>query len=199
MNSKLQQQINDLYFSEFDADDYAYFKDIFNQHRGTLPDVADKPLLVLQGDRNFYNNTVGQFVEGSMDGMHSAFGVQKGDSLFVTVHGADNFPGHIALSGRAYKPQINAPNIKPNKPSMQIKSLNGGGIGSLVGGVVVGVAGLAVAKMVTDEYKEKKKTNRQRQNKDVQSQQIDNSYAMQMAQDISSYRYGKHMTGFVNY
>ena len=30
---------------------------------------------------------------------------------------------------------------------------------------------------------------------------IDNrvQYAMQMAQDISSYRYGKHMTGFVNY
>ena len=30
-------------------------------------------------------------------------------------------------------------------------------------------------------------------------EEIDNSYAMQMAQDISNYRYDKHMTGFVNY
>lgn len=32
----------------------------------------------------------------------------------------------------------------------------------------------------------------------VPTQMFDNNYAMQMAKDISSYRYGKRMTGFVN-
>lgn len=95
----------------------------------------------------------------------------------------------------------NIPNPSP-KPQIQMKSLNGGGKGSLVGLAVAGVAGLVVGKAISDNNRQKqqnRKANRQTRDKDVQSQQIDNSYAMQMAQDISSYRYGKHMTGFVNF
>ena len=53
-----------------------------------------------------------------------------------------------------------------------------------------------------DEYDKDKKQDKQvskQQNISYNNQYIDNQYAMQMAQDISSYRYGKHMTGFVNY
>ena len=49
------------------------------------------------------------------------------------------------------------------------------------------------------ENNDNKQQSNQQYRMTYQSQQIDNSYAMQMAQDISSYRYGKHMTGFVNY
>ena len=97
------------------------------------------------------------------------------------------------------KPVSSKPNINTHKPTpkMQSKSLNGGGVGAIVTGVVAGIAGFAVTKAVSS--KQKDKADRQIYDKDVQSQQIDNSYAIQMAQDISSYRYGKHMTGFVNF
>ena len=80
------------------------------------------------------------------------------------------------------------------------KSLNGGGkwaIGLAVAGLVVG--GIIASSDEDKKKKAKKEKNQQINNNQSLQQPIDNTYAMQMAQDISSYRYGKHMTGFVNH
>ena len=50
-----------------------------------------------------------------------------------------------------------------------------------------------------DKGKKQDKQIVKQQNISYNNKYIDNQYAMQMAQDISSYRYGKHMTGFVNF
>ena len=80
------------------------------------------------------------------------------------------------------------------------KSLNGNGKGA-IGLIIAGVAGLAIGKALSSNDKDKKQDKQveKQQNISYNNQYIDNQYAMQMAQDISSYRYGKHMTGFVNY
>jgi hypothetical protein len=81
---------------------------------------------------------------------------------------------------------------------LSTKSLNGGGklaIGAAIAGLIIG--GL----IATDEDEDKKQNRKSKYklSRTTNSEEIDNSYAMQMAQDISSYRYGKHMTGFVNH
>ena len=48
------------------------------------------------------------------------------------------------------------------------------------------------------EEKSKKKEKQEVEQIPINNQRLDDSYAMQLANDISSYRYGKHMTGFVN-
>ena len=94
--------------------------------------------------------------------------------------------------------------IKPTKNTskMTTKSLGGAGKGA-IGLIIAGVTGLAIGKALSsnDDNKDKKQDKQvaKQQNISYNNQYIDNQYAMQMAQDISSYRYGKHMTGFVNY
>ena len=82
------------------------------------------------------------------------------------------------------------------------KTLGGNGklaIGLSIAGLIVGGAILADNSPKKEKKNKKQQNNNQIQyNNQMQSQQIDNSYSMQMAKDISSYRYGKRMTGFVN-
>ena len=100
------------------------------------------------------------------------------------------------------KPSKNT--IKPTKNTskMTTKSLGGAGKGA-IGLIVASIAGLAIGKALSSDNDNKdKKQDKQvakQQNISYNNQYIDNQYAMQMAQDISSYRYGKHMTGFVNF
>ena len=93
--------------------------------------------------------------------------------------------------------------IKPikNTSKMTTKSLGGAGKGA-IGLIIAGITGLAIGKALSSDNNKNKKQDKQvakQQNMSYNNQYIDNQYAMQMAQDISSYRYGKHMTGFVNY
>ena len=92
--------------------------------------------------------------------------------------------------------------VKPakNASKMTTKSLGGAGKGA-IGLIIAGIAGLAIGKALDDDNKDKEQDKQvaKQQNISYNNQYIDNQYAMQMAQDISSYRYGKHMTGFVNY
>ena len=93
--------------------------------------------------------------------------------------------------------------IKPikNTSKMTTKSLGGAGKGA-IGLIIAGITGLAIGKALSSDNNKNKKQDKQvakQQNISYNNQYIDNQYAMQMAQDISSYRYGKHMTGFVNY
>ena len=84
---------------------------------------------------------------------------------------------------------------------MTTKSLGGAGKGA-IGLIIAGITGLAIGKALSSDNNKNKKQDKQvakQQNISYNNQYIDNKYAMQMAQDISSYRYGKHMTGFVNY
>ena len=85
---------------------------------------------------------------------------------------------------------------------MTTKSLGKAGKGA-IGLIVAGITGLAIGKALSSDNDNKdKKQDKQvakQQNISYNNQYIDNQYAMQMAQDISSYRYGKHMTGFVNF
>ena len=48
------------------------------------------------------------------------------------------------------------------------------------------------------EKRKKKITNTSRVYQNNQIQMFDNSYAQQIAADISSYKYGKRITGFIN-
>ena len=91
------------------------------------------------------------------------------------------------------------PKIKSTS-KMTTKSLGGTGKGA-IGLVIAGITGLAIGKALSSNDKDKKQDKQvaKQQNISYNNQYIDNQYAMQMAQDISSYRYGKHMTGFVNY
>lgn len=77
------------------------------------------------------------------------------------------------------------------------KSLGGKGklaIGLAIAGAVIGVA-------ATDRPSNKKEKQSKPHNlpRSTNSEEFDNQYAQQMAADISSYKYGKHMTGFVNF
>ena len=119
----------------------------------------------------------------------------------------DNFTENI---NNTPKPEIkNTPKpskniVKPakNTSKMTTKSLGGVGKGA-IGLIVAGVTGLVIGKALSSDNDNKdKKQDKQvakQQNISYNNQYIDNQYAMQMAQDISSYRYGKHMTGFVNF
>ena len=91
---------------------------------------------------------------------------------------------------------------------MTTKSLGGSGKVA-IGLIVAGVTGLAIGKTLSsdDDNKDKKQDKQIAKQKNISynnqyidnQYDIDNQYTMQMAQDISSYRYGKHMTGFVNF
>ena len=119
----------------------------------------------------------------------------------------DNFTENI---NNTPKPKVkNTPKpskniVKPvkNTSKMTTKSLGGVGKGA-IGLIVAGVTGLAIGKALSsdNDNKDKKQDKRvvKQQNISYNNQYMDNQYTMQMAQDISSYRYGKHMTGFVNY
>ena len=83
--------------------------------------------------------------------------------------------------------------------SLPKKSLSGGGkmaIGIAVAGLIIGGA---LASNNNNSSKKQKNKKPHSLPRSTNTEEIDNGYAMQMAQDISSYRYGKHMTGFVNY
>lgn len=117
----------------------------------------------------------------------------------------DNFTENI---NNTPKPEIkNTPKpskniVKPakNTSKMTTKSLGKAGKGA-IGLIVAGITGLAIGKALSSDEKDKKQDKQvaKQQNISYNNQYIDNQYAMQMAQDISSYRYGKHMTGFVNF
>ena len=91
---------------------------------------------------------------------------------------------------------------KKTTKALSKKTLGGNGklaIGLSIAGLIVGGAILADNSPKKEKKNKKQQNNNQIQyNNQMQSQQIDNSYSMQMAKDISSYRYGKRMTGFVN-
>ena len=119
----------------------------------------------------------------------------------------DNFTENINNTPKSKvkstpKPSKNIVKPAKNASKMTTKSLGGTGKGA-IGLIVVGIAGLAIGKALSSDDnnkdKEQDKQVAKQQNISYNNQYIDNQYAMQMAQDISSYRYGKHMTGFVNY
>ena len=98
------------------------------------------------------------------------------------------------------KPSKNIVKPTKNTSKMTTKSLGRAGKGA-IGLIVAGITGLAIGKALSSDEKDKKQDKQvaKQQNISYNNQYIDNQYAMQMAQDISSYRYGKHMTGFVNF
>lgn len=98
------------------------------------------------------------------------------------------------------KPSKNIVKPAKNTSKMTTKSLGGVGKGA-IGLIVAGITGLAIGKALSSDKKDKKQDKQvaKQQNISYNNQYIDNQYAMQMAQDISSYGYGKHMTGFVNF
>ena len=98
------------------------------------------------------------------------------------------------------KPSKNIVKPTKNASKMTTKSLGGVGKGA-IGLIVAGITGLAIGKALSSDDKGKKQDKQivKQQNISYNNQYMDNQYTMQMAQDISSYRYGKHMTGFVNY
>lgn len=98
------------------------------------------------------------------------------------------------------KPSKNIVKPTKNTSKMTTKSLGRAGK-SAIGLIVAGITGLAIGKALSSDEKDKKQDKQvaKQQNISYNNQYIDNQYAMQMAQDISSYRYGKHMTGFVNF
>ena len=98
------------------------------------------------------------------------------------------------------KPSKNIVKPTKNTSKMTTKSLGRAGKGA-IGLIVAGMTGLAIGKALSSDEKDKKQDKQvaKQQNISYNNQYIDNQYAMQMAQDISSYRYGKHMTGFVNF
>lgn len=69
------------------------------------------------------------------------------------------------------------------------KDINWGKIGKV--GLIAAAVGAAAYVIGKDDG--------DKQNQQYQAPQQDNYYAQQIAKDISNYRYGKHMTGFVNY
>ena len=100
--------------------------------------------------------------------------------------------------------------VKPVKSSSKMTTKSLGGSGKVaIGLIVAGVTGLAIGKALSsdDDNKDKKQDKQIAKQKNISynnqyidnQYDIDNQYAMQMARDISSYRYGKHITGFVNF
>lgn len=80
---------------------------------------------------------------------------------------------------------------------MATKSLNGSG-NRAIKIVAAFATGIAVGKAISDNKHHRKKDDENSKTNLNNNQYLDNQYAMQMAKDISSYKYGKHMTGFVN-
>lgn len=106
----------------------------------------------------------------------------------------------ITNNAQKYKPKkgpkLKQKTLKQTTKSLPKKTLSGGGklaIGLAIAGAVVG--GIIVASSDSPKSKNKKKETKQTP---INNQRLEDSYAMQIAKDISSYRYGKHMTGFVN-
>lgn len=94
--------------------------------------------------------------------------------------------------------KINKPKSTSVAKKLTPKKISGGGalaIGLTIAGAVVGISALRENK----PNDEKRKNNTFNATTSYNYNYIDNSQAMQMAQDVSSYRYGKHMTGFVNF
>ena len=125
----------------------------------------------------------------------------------ATNEAFDNFTENINNTSKPKvkstpKPSKNIVKPTKNTSKMTTKSLGGVGKGA-IGLIVAGVTGLVIGKALSSDNDNKdKKQDKQvakQQNISYNNQYIDNQYAMQMAQDISSYRYGKHMTGFVNF
>ena len=117
----------------------------------------------------------------------------------------DNFTENINNTSKPKvkstpKPSKNIVKPTKNTSKMATKSLGGAGK-EAIGLIIAGITGLAIGKVLSSDDKDKKQDKQvvKQQNISYNNQYIDNQYAMQMAQDISSYRYGKHMTGFVNY
>ena len=124
----------------------------------------------------------------------------------ATNEAFDNFTENINNTPKpeiknTTKPSKNIVKSTKNTSKMTTKSLGGVGKGA-IGLIVAGITGLAIGKALSSNNDKDKKQDKQvakQQNISYNNQYIDNQYAMQMAQDISSYRYGKHMTGFVNF
>ena len=89
------------------------------------------------------------------------------------------------------------PKKKLTKPSAEaLENINFKKVGKI--GLVAAAIGIG-AYAIGNHNKNKENQQTQRQVQYPQNNSyIDNSYAQQMASDISSYKYGKHMTGFVN-
>lgn len=79
--------------------------------------------------------------------------------------------------------------IENNIKNIDLKKI--GKIGAVVS--AIGLGAYAIGK-----HNENKKEEKQQIQYPQNNNYIDNSYAQQMASDISSYRYGKQMTGFIN-
>ena len=79
--------------------------------------------------------------------------------------------------------------IENNVKNINFKKV--GKIGAIIG--TIGLVSYGIGK-----HNENKKEEKQQIQYPQNNNYIDNSYAQQMASDISSYRYGKQMTGFIN-
>lgn len=79
--------------------------------------------------------------------------------------------------------------IENNVKNINFKKV--GKIGAIIG--AIGLVSYGIGK-----HNENKKEEKQQIQYPQNNNYIDNSYAQQMASDISSYRYGKQMTGFIN-
>ena len=79
--------------------------------------------------------------------------------------------------------------IENNVKNINFKKV--GKIGAIIG--TIGLVSYGIGK-----HNKKKKEEKQQIQYPQNNNYIDNSYAQQMASDISSYRYGKQMTGFIN-
>ena len=139
----------------------------------------------------------------SLDIIHASENTEKiTEDLIERINTKD------IVQSRKYKP-TKGPKLKQKitqqtSKSLPKKSLDGNGkmaIGLSIVGLITGIA------IASDSNNEKSNIKNKKQEHSLpnttsmykNSNKIDNSYATQMAQDISSYKYGKHMTGFVNF
>lgn len=108
-----------------------------------------------------------------------------------------NFKETLEQSAKEMAEESSKKVSKSTAKSLPKKSLGGGGKAAIA------IAGLIIGGMILSSDNEPKKKSEKSKGhslpRSTNAEEFDNSYAMQMAQDISSYRYGKHMTGFVNY
>ena len=121
---------------------------------------------------------------------------------YISINGK----GHIKHSD---KPKYKYKSIKgkghaklKNNSGLKTKSLSGKGkAGIIIASLLVGTAIHNRNKRNSEKRQENKSLKNMLTPNNNYSNNIQeyNQYAIQMAQDISTYRYGKHMTGFVNY
>ena len=128
----------------------------------------------------------------------------------------ESLPKHKyrSINGKGYikhsdKPKYKYKSIKgkghaklKNNSGLKTKSLNGRGkAGIIIASLLVGTAIHNRNKRNSEKRQENKSLKNMLTPNNNYSNNIQeyNQYAIQMAQDISTYRYGKHMTGFVNY